>query len=172
MGHAVLAQNRVIPEKDARELLSLAGCSAAEIDILVRSACEAPIRGTSPAESLTAMAAALAVNPSAKEDFLELAHLPVEDRERCAILLAFVRHELPRFNVGFPFCEEELAGRMMELLRTLWPESHESCLAGAMMVGVIPVPRALEWKILPFAMVKCMRETAPADRSMRLGYGR
>lgn len=168
MGHAVLAKNRPITRQQAEELLALAGCSKPETEILLHSALEAPPRGASQAEAATAVACAIAVNPSAKSDLIELANLPKEDRERCQEVIAFKVRDLPRFNVGHPFCVDELFEALRERLTQLWPDSHQSCIDGAIVVGL--VDRGDRWDLLPFAVVKCMRETAPADLAMRRGY--
>lgn len=155
---------------DAHALLKKSGCSEAEADLLIKMSLESPPRGARPHEAVTAVALAMSMNPAIREHLVDLAHLPKDDRERVQELAAFETHHLPRFNVGFPHCADEFFETMRAFLRGLWSDSHESCLDGAMMVGVLQL--ADRWSLNPFAIVKCMRETAPADRSMRFGHGR
>lgn len=147
-----------------------AGCTSAEADLLIRCAIETPPRGARVGEALAAMATAVMMSPGFRHELLQIADLPKEDRERCQEIRGFVARDLPRFNAGHPHCADEFFDALMHLLRGLWPSVHESCLNGAVMVGVQETLSG--WMINAFAMVKCMRETAPADRSMRLGYGR
>jgi hypothetical protein len=154
----------------ARPLLKKSGATDAEADLLIRSALECPPRGARPDEAVKAISLALSMNPHIKEHLIDLAHLPKEDRERVQELAAWERENMPRFNVGFPFCVGELREALDVLLRALWPDAHQSCLAGAVIVGVVTLRD--RWVLNPFAVVKCMRETAEADRTMRLGHGR
>lgn len=144
-------------------------CTEAEADLLIRTAQESPPRGATPDEAVTAIALAVTMNPAAREHLIELAALPKEDRERVQELAAFERFHMPRFNVGHPHCADEFFDTLRGFLRGLWSDSHESCIDGAIMVGVLEGGGA--WSLNPFAIVRCMRETAPADRSMRLGHG-
>lgn len=156
-------------QEHARALLRK-HCSKAEADLLLRCALEAPPRGATGDEAVAAIAMAVTMNPPIREELLKLAALPKEDRQRAQEIAAFVARDLPRFNVGHPHCADEFFETLRGLLRSLWTDSHQSCLDGAVMVGVIETVSG--WSVNPFAIVKCMRETADADRSMRLGYGR
>ena len=158
---------------DAREAMLRAGCSSAEADLLIRTAIASPPHGSKPHEAVTAMALAMSIKPEARHGLIELARLPREDRERVQEIERFSRDHLPRFNVGFPHSANEFAEAFKEWLHSLWPERHESCINGAILIGIGERrDRGGEWTINSFAIVKCMRETAQADRTMRYGYGR
>lgn len=145
-----------------------AGCSDVEAAALIRMALEAPPRGATPLEAVAAIGRAMLINPHARHDLLALADLPKEDRQRAQEIAAFQAREMARFNVGYPHCADELYETLRALLKALWPDCHESCLDGAILVGLIEHKSG--WTLNPFALVKCMRETSEADRAMRFGH--
>lgn len=176
-GHELLdkaAQVQALPLNEAvhaaREIFER-HCSKAEVELLITRAVNAPIPGSTPAESVTALAVAIQAKPEIKNDLVEMARMSREDHARVIEIQRWASSNLPRFNVGFPHTSEELAEVLRALLSTMWPDAHESCINGALMAGAFADPDAEMWVLKPLAMVRSMRQTAEADRAMRCGYG-